>query len=131
MSSTTFLMADDIRSLQAAAGKPFSCLKNSFACGLNLPSQMICVDLPGGNSIKRGKPMENETEKPEKQPLKEQAASAYRLKQAETLLKALGYLQIPNSKFWKKPDPEQEGKKFFLAGKQICPTDSKPHDFLG
>ena len=73
--------------------------------------------------------MENETEKPEKQPLKEQAASAYRLKQAETLLKALGYLQIPNSKFWKKPDPEQEGKKFFLAGKQICPTDSKPHDF--
>ena len=53
--------------------------------------------------------MENETEKPEKQPLKEQAASAYRLKQAETLLKALGYLQIPNSK--------------------ICPIDNEPHDF--
>ena len=54
MSSTTFLMADDIRSLQAAAGKPFSCLKNSFACGLNLPSQMICVDLLDENSIKNG-----------------------------------------------------------------------------
>lgn len=43
------------------------------------------------------------------------AASAYRLKQAEELLKALGYMPVPNSKF--------------VAGKQICPTDSKPHDF--
>ena len=57
------------------------------------------------------------------------AASAYRLKQAEELLKALGYMPVPNSKFWKKPDPEEEGKRFFVAGKQICPTDSKPHDF--
>ena len=68
------------------------------------------------------KPMENKNEKPENGDSDEKAASAYRLKQAEELLKALGYI-------WKKPDPEEEEKKFYLAGKQICPIDNEPHDF--
>jgi hypothetical protein len=50
--STTFLMADDIRSLQAAAGKPFSCLKNTFTSGLDLPSQ-IYADLLDENFIEK------------------------------------------------------------------------------
>ena len=45
--------------------------------------------------------MENETEKIENDDPDEKAASAYRLKQAEELLKA----------------------------KQICPIDNEPHDF--
>ena len=73
--------------------------------------------------------MENKNEKPENGDSDEKAASAYRLKQAEELLKALGYMPVPNSKLRKKPDPEEEEKKFYLAGKQICPIDNEPHDF--
>ena len=69
------------------------------------------------------------TEKTENDDPDEKAASAYRLRQAEELLRALGYVPFPNSNFWKKPDSEEEEKKFFLAGKQICPIDNEPHDF--
>ena len=95
MSSTMKLMADDIRSLQAAAGKAGSCLKNSFVCDVSLSSQ-IYADLLDENSIKMVKLMENETEKPEKQPLKEQAAELVKKLKAEELLRALGYVPVPS-----------------------------------
>ena len=49
--------------------------------------------------------MENETEKIENDDPDEKAASAYRLKQAEELLRALGYVPVPNRRRGKKVFP--------------------------
>ena len=73
--------------------------------------------------------MENKNEKPEKQPLKERVAHAYRLKQAEGLLRALGYVPVPNTKFWKKENLDAQEKKFYLLSKRLCPIGEQPHDF--
>ena len=70
--------------------------------------------------------MENKNEKPENGDSDEKAASAYRLKQAETLLKALGYVPVP---FWKKENLDVQERKFYLLSKRLCPIGEQPHDF--
>ena len=69
------------------------------------------------------------TEKTENDDPDEKAAHAYRLRQAEGLLRSLGYSQIPNSRFWKKENLDEQEKKFYLLSKRLCPIGEQPHDF--